>query len=50
VYQQRYHTREQARLAIFDYIVAFHNRTRRHSSNGYRSPEEHEALYAGSTT
>jgi transposase InsO family protein len=50
VYQQRYRTREQARLAIFDYIVAFYNRTRRHSSNGYRSPEEHEALYAGSTT
>ncbi len=29
-----------------DYIAAFYHRTRRHLSNGYRSPEEHEARYA----
>jgi putative transposase len=46
VYQHRYHTREEARLAIFEYIAAFYNHTRRHSSNGYRSPDEHEAQYA----
>ena len=46
VYQHRYRTREEARLAIFDYIAAFYNRTRRHSSIGYRSPEEHEPQYA----
>jgi putative transposase len=45
VYQHRYRTREEARLAIFEYIAAFYNRTRRHSSNGYRSPHEHEAQY-----
>lgn len=39
VYQHRYRTREEARLAIFDYIAAFYNRVRRHSSLGYRSPE-----------
>jgi len=50
VYQHRYCTREAARLAIFDYIAAFYNRTRRHSSVGYRSPEEHEAQYAISGT
>lgn len=50
VYQHRYPTREAARLAIFDYIAAFYNRTRRHSSVGYRSPEEHEAQYALSGT
>lgn len=50
VYQHRYRTREEARLAIFDYIAAFYNRTRRHSSNGYRSPDEHEAQYAVSGT
>jgi transposase InsO family protein len=50
VYQHRYRTREAARLAIFDYIAAFYNRTRRHSSVGYRSPEEHEAQYAISGT
>jgi putative transposase len=46
VYHHRYRTREEARLAIFDYIAAFYNRIRRHSSIGYRSPEEHEATYA----
>lgn len=46
VYQHRYRTRDEARLAIFDYIAAFYNRTRRHSRNGFRSPEAHEASYA----
>ncbi len=50
VYQHRYRTREEARLAIFEYIAAFYNRTRRHSTNSYRSPDEHEAAYAGSST
>lgn len=49
VYQHRYHTREEARVAIFEYIVAFYNRVRRHSSNGYRSPDEQEARFATST-
>jgi len=46
VYQHRYRTREEARIAIFEYIAAFYNRTRRHSSNQYRSPDEHEAHFA----
>jgi transposase InsO family protein len=50
VYQHRYRTREEARLAIFDYIAAFYNRTRRHSSNAYRSPDEQEAQYAVRST
>jgi putative transposase len=50
VYQHRYRTREEARLAIFDYIGAFYNRTRRHSSAGHRSPAEYEARYAVSAT
>lgn len=45
-YHHRYGARDQARLAIFDYIAAFHNRIRRHSRIGYHSPEEHEAAYA----
>jgi transposase InsO family protein len=49
VYQSRYRTREEARLAIFEYIAAFYNRTRRHSSNGFRSPDEHEAAFAVSS-
>jgi len=46
VYHHHYRTREDARLAIFDYIAAFYNRTRLHSSIGYRSPDDHEAQSA----
>ncbi len=35
-------TREEARAGIFEYIEVFYNRTRRHSSLGYRSPDEYE--------
>jgi transposase InsO family protein len=35
-------TREEARSSLFDYIEVFYNRTRRHSSLGYRSPIEYE--------
>ena len=33
-----FETQAQARTAIFDYIESFYNRTRLHSSLGYRSP------------
>jgi len=46
VYQQHYRTREQARLAIFEYVEAFYNRTRLHSTLDYRSPEEYERSVA----
>jgi putative transposase len=35
-------TRSDLRLALFDYIEAFHNRRRRHSTLGYLSPAEYE--------
>jgi putative transposase len=35
-------TRPDARLAVFDYIEAFYNPTRRHSGLGYLSPAEFE--------
>jgi putative transposase len=46
IYHHHYRTREEARLAIFDYIATFYNRTRLHSSVGYRSPDQHEREYA----
>jgi transposase InsO family protein len=46
VYQQHYRTREEARLAIFEYIECFYNRTRMHSTLDYRSPEEYERSVA----
>jgi transposase InsO family protein len=38
-------TREVARRAIFEYIEVFYNRRRMHSSLGYLTPANHEALY-----
>ena len=35
-------TREQARLAIFEYVEVFYNRTRLHSALGYKSPVDFE--------
>ena len=43
VCHERYATREQARLSVFEYIEVFYNRVRRHSSLGYKSPEAFEA-------
>jgi len=37
-------TRAAARLAIFEFIEAWYNRRRRHSTLGYATPAEYEAL------
>jgi transposase InsO family protein len=42
VFHQRYHTRDEARQSIFEYIERFYNRQRIHSSLGYRTPLEFE--------
>lgn len=39
-----YQTREEAKQEIFEWIEVFYNRTRRHSTLGYRSPAEFEAM------
>ena len=46
LYHFDFYTREEARLAIFDYIEIFYNRNRMHSAIDYRSPEEYEKLSA----
>ncbi len=45
VHQCDFATREQAKMAIFDYIELFYNRNRIHQSLGYRTPVEFEAMY-----
>lgn len=45
VYRQRYHTRAQAKAAIFAYIEGWYNRQRRHSTLGYLSPEQFEQQF-----
>jgi putative transposase len=42
VHHEKYKTREQARLSIFDYIEMFYNKRRIHSHLDYLSPEEFE--------
>jgi transposase InsO family protein len=44
IYHFDFATREQARLAIFDYVEGFYNPTRLHSTLGYRSPNEYEKM------
>ena len=39
-------TRQQLRIAIFDFIEAFYNPSRRHSSIGYLSPADYEKMTA----
>lgn len=43
VYRETYKTRNEARLSVFEWMEAFYNRQRRHSSLGYLSPEAFEA-------
>ena len=45
VHHERYTTREQARASIFEYVEAFYNRVRLHSSLGFLSPEEFERTH-----
>ena len=45
IHHHTYATRNQARLALFDYLEVFYNRKRRHSALDYRSPAEYEATF-----
>ena len=47
VYRKVYRTRDEGRADIFDYIEAFYNSRRRHSTLGQISPDEFERRYAG---
>ena len=42
IMRQDWHTREEARRAVFRYIETWYNRKRRHSTLGYISPAEYE--------
>jgi len=43
IHGERFATREEMRRTVFEYIEVDYNRTRRHSANGYISPEAFEA-------
>jgi len=44
VHGERYRSRLEARLSIFEYVEVCYNRQRSHSALGYRSPEQYEKL------
>lgn len=44
IYHEDFETREQARRAIFEWVEAFYNRQRLHSTLGYRSPVDFERM------
>ncbi len=41
VNHELYRTRHEARRSLFEYLEGFYNRTRKHSSLGYKSPAEY---------
>jgi transposase InsO family protein len=45
VHDEDYATRADAKASIFEYIEAFYNRVRRHSSLGYVAPDEYERTH-----
>jgi putative transposase len=47
--RQVWPTRAAARLAVFEYVEAFYNRERLHSTLGYRSPSAYEAAHHAAT-
>ena len=46
IHGERFPTRQHMRETVFEYIEVDYNRTRRHSANGYLSPEAFEAKMA----
>lgn len=42
IYPENYKTVEEAQAGIFEYIECFYNQVRRHSANGYVSPNQYE--------
>ena len=45
IYRRRFKTRQEAKLAIVEYIETFYNSRRLHSKLGYKSPNEYEQEY-----
>ncbi len=45
IHHHNYATRNEARLALFEYLEVFYNRKRRHSALDYRSPADYEATF-----
>lgn len=47
IHRHDYHTRDQARADIFEYIELFYNRRRLHQSLAYQTPMQYELISVG---
>ena len=45
IYAENYQSINEARAGIFEYIELFYNKERRHSANGFLSPNDYERKY-----
>lgn len=45
IYAEDIKSKDDAYRTVFEYIELFYNRIRRHSTNGYQSPENYEKQY-----
>ena len=48
--RQRWRTRIELANSIFEYLEVFHNRQRRHSALGMRTPIDYERLHSTAQT
>ena len=48
VHRNKFKTRNEAKIKIFEYVEMYYNRKRAHSTLGYISPCEYEKLYSSS--
>ncbi|WP_416351154.1 IS3 family transposase [Alteromonas sp. 14N.309.X.WAT.G.H12] len=46
IYGEKFNSLHEIKSCIFEYIEIFYNRVRQHSTLGYVSPYEYEAIYA----
>ena len=46
IYGEKFNSLQEIKSCIFEYIEIFYNRVRQHSTLGYVSPYEYEAIYA----
>jgi putative transposase len=44
IHGKTYNTRQEAKMAIFEYIEVFYNQQRRHSYLGYLTPVEFDKI------
>jgi transposase InsO family protein len=45
IYHRKYETKEDLQRDLFWYIEIYYNRVRKHSANGWKTPDQMEQIY-----